>query len=62
MNIQWRKSSFSSETQGDCIELANPTGRILLRESDTPNTVIATSPAALRALLTTAPSRRRRQG
>ncbi|MEU1372899.1 DUF397 domain-containing protein [Streptomyces triculaminicus] len=51
----WQKSSFSTDSQGDCIELANPEGGgILLRESDTPDTVIATSPAALRALLATA--------
>ncbi|GHG56274.1 DUF397 domain-containing protein [Streptomyces griseocarneus] len=55
MVIQWQKSSFSTDSQGDCIELANPAAdRILLRESDAPNTVIATSPAALRALLATA--------
>ncbi|MEX2983729.1 DUF397 domain-containing protein [Streptomyces sp. C36] len=53
----WQKSTFSSETQGDCLELAKPPGRILLRESDTPDTVITTSPAALRALLATATGR-----
>lgn len=67
MAIQWQKSSFSTDSQGDCIELANPEGGgILLRESDTPGTAIATSPAALRALLATAELcntiRKRRRG
>lgn len=64
--IRWQKSSFSTETAA-CIELANPeAAAILLRESDAPHTVIATSPAALRALLATAELcntiRKRRRG
>ncbi|MFI9205517.1 DUF397 domain-containing protein [Streptomyces sp. NPDC053048] len=51
--VRWQKSSFSTD-KVECIELANMAGGILLRESDTPHTVIATSPAALRALLATA--------
>ncbi|MBO0655143.1 DUF397 domain-containing protein [Streptomyces triculaminicus] len=53
----WQESTFSSDMQGDCLELAEPPGRMLLRESDAPHTVIATSPAALRALLATATGR-----
>ncbi|MFD8162950.1 DUF397 domain-containing protein [Streptomyces malaysiensis] len=50
--IQWRKSSYSTENEeSNCVELAQiPDAAILLRESDEPGTVIATTPAALRAL------------
>ncbi|MFE5123816.1 DUF397 domain-containing protein [Streptomyces sp. NPDC056669] len=47
----WRKSSYSGESdQHNCVELARTPDSILLRESDEPHTVIATTPAALRAL------------
>ncbi|WP_167501469.1 DUF397 domain-containing protein [Streptomyces malaysiensis] len=50
--IQWQKSSYSADAEGNaCVELAHaPEAGILLRESDEPGTVIATTPAALRAL------------
>ncbi|WP_413809569.1 DUF397 domain-containing protein [Streptomyces sp. OE57] len=52
--MYWRKSSYSGEdAEHNCVELAqvpNVTA-ILLRESDQPQTVIATTPAALRALV-----------
>ncbi|MCQ8827572.1 DUF397 domain-containing protein [Streptomyces malaysiensis] len=50
--IQWQKSSYSADAEGNaCVELAHaPSAAILLRESDEPQTVIATTPAALRAL------------
>ena len=51
-HIQWRKSSYSGDAEGNnCVELAHSAGMtVLLRESDEPRTVIATPPAALRAL------------
>ncbi|MGO4421799.1 DUF397 domain-containing protein [Streptomyces sp. MCAF7] len=48
----WRKSSFSTGEAANCVELAaDPTGTPHLRESDDPEVVIATTPAALRAFL-----------
>ncbi|MEU5031048.1 DUF397 domain-containing protein [Streptomyces milbemycinicus] len=51
-DIQWQKSSYSADGPGNnCVELARAAdASILLRESDEPHTVIATTPAALRAL------------
>ncbi|MES4901839.1 DUF397 domain-containing protein [Streptomyces sp. NPDC000395] len=50
--IQWQKSSYSADAEGNaCVELARaPGSTILLRESDDPQVIIETSPAALRAL------------
>ena len=48
---QWRKSSYSGDAANNCVEVARSAGTaVLLRESDEPKTVIATAPAALRAL------------
>ncbi|MGY0058739.1 DUF397 domain-containing protein [Streptomyces sp. LZ34] len=50
--LTWRKSSFSTGEAANCVELAaDPTGTPHLRESDDPEVVIATTPAALRAFL-----------
>ncbi|MCC3778680.1 DUF397 domain-containing protein [Streptomyces sp. UNOB3_S3] len=50
--IAWQKSSFSTDSQGDCVELARIRDRrIGIRESDAPATVVATTPPRLRALL-----------
>ncbi|TDC74095.1 DUF397 domain-containing protein [Streptomyces hainanensis] len=47
----WQKSSYSNE-EGNCVELAiTPAARLLIRESDTPDTVLTASPARVRALL-----------
>ncbi|MFJ9028275.1 DUF397 domain-containing protein [Streptomyces sp. NPDC102274] len=52
MEIQWRKSSKSSNADGNnCLELAQRDGEILVRESDNPDVVIHTTPAKLRAFL-----------
>ncbi|MFJ9245357.1 DUF397 domain-containing protein [Streptomyces sp. NPDC101776] len=51
--MQWQKSSFSGIEGGNCLELAHHEGRILLRESDTPNMVVTAAPARLHALLLT---------
>ncbi|MBD3003281.1 MULTISPECIES: DUF397 domain-containing protein [unclassified Streptomyces] len=50
-HIQWRKSSYSADAPDNaCVELARTPDTVLLRESDEPQTVITTTPAALRAL------------
>ncbi|MFJ9212503.1 DUF397 domain-containing protein [Streptomyces sp. NPDC102264] len=41
--IQWQKSSFSGGGGEQCVEIAEHDGVILMRESDAPNTVTATS-------------------
>ncbi|WNE96471.1 DUF397 domain-containing protein [Streptomyces luomodiensis] len=46
----WRKSSYSGDAANNCVELARTPNTVLLRESDEPHTVIATTPLALRAL------------
>ncbi|GAA0961835.1 MULTISPECIES: DUF397 domain-containing protein [Streptomyces violaceusniger group] len=46
----WRKSSYSGDAANNCVELARTPDTVLMRESDEPHTVIATTPAALRAL------------
>ncbi|MEV6475994.1 DUF397 domain-containing protein [Streptomyces sp. NPDC051657] len=52
LEIQWRKSSKSSNAEGsDCLELAEFGGEILLRESDNPDVVVRTTRAKLRAFL-----------
>ncbi|MEU5023084.1 DUF397 domain-containing protein [Streptomyces milbemycinicus] len=50
--LRWRKSSFSTGDAANCAELAaDLTGTPHLWESDDPEAVIATTPAALRAFL-----------
>ncbi|MFE2188542.1 DUF397 domain-containing protein [Streptomyces sp. NPDC059455] len=50
--LQWHKSSFSSGDAANCVELAaDSVGTPHLRESDDPEAVISTTPAALRAFL-----------
>ncbi|MEV0914295.1 DUF397 domain-containing protein [Streptomyces sp. NPDC049967] len=52
MEIQWRKSSKSSNADGsDCLELAESGGEILMRESDNPDVIVRTTRAKLRAFL-----------
>jgi hypothetical protein len=49
----WQKSSFSSgDVNQDCLEVAHaPGGRLHLRESDDPATVLTAAPTRLAALL-----------
>ncbi|MFJ8104220.1 DUF397 domain-containing protein [Streptomyces sp. NPDC096132] len=49
----WQKSSFSGSGDGNnCLELAGtPTATLHLRESDTPATILTTTPGALALLL-----------
>ncbi|MBZ4320093.1 DUF397 domain-containing protein [Streptomyces huiliensis] len=49
--IAWRKSSQSTDAEGNCLEVARLGEDILIRESDDPEVVIRTSPAKLRAFL-----------
>ncbi|MYZ40421.1 MULTISPECIES: DUF397 domain-containing protein [unclassified Streptomyces] len=52
MEIQWRKSSKSSNADGNnCLELADHNGEILMRESDNPDVIIRTTRTKLRAFL-----------
>ncbi|MEU1510570.1 DUF397 domain-containing protein [Streptomyces sp. NPDC005811] len=49
----WQKSSFSEEGSA-CVYLASTlAGRILLRESDEPKTILLTTPHQLAALIAT---------
>jgi hypothetical protein len=49
--LNWQKSTYS-ESGSSCVYVATtPTGTILLRENDTPETVLTTSPHQLQALI-----------
>ncbi|MEU1942507.1 DUF397 domain-containing protein [Streptomyces sp. NPDC020125] len=50
-DAKWRKSSFSTDVHQNCVELAAAPGSIRIRESDKPDAVLRTSPAALGALI-----------
>ncbi|NUV59099.1 DUF397 domain-containing protein [Streptomyces sp. CAI-85] len=50
--LRWQKSTFSDGGEGDtCVELAVSLTTLHLRESDTPGTVLTTTPSALASLL-----------
>ncbi|WP_329219467.1 DUF397 domain-containing protein [Streptomyces sp. NBC_01485] len=50
--LKWQKSSYSGGPEGNCLYLApTPHGTIRLRESDTPDIILATTQEALTALL-----------
>ncbi|MFD9720539.1 DUF397 domain-containing protein [Streptomyces sp. NPDC059076] len=52
MDIKWRKSSKSTDGEGNnCLEIAEQGDLILLRESDSPDVIIHTSREKLRAFL-----------
>lgn len=49
---QWRKSSFSGNgPDNNCVELTTNNGAVHLRESETPNVIITTTPHALATLI-----------
>ncbi|WPB91767.1 DUF397 domain-containing protein [Streptomyces malaysiensis] len=50
-DLKWRKSSFSTDVHQNCVELAAVADGIRIRESDEPETMLRTSPAALRSLI-----------
>ncbi|MFF3817387.1 DUF397 domain-containing protein [Streptomyces bluensis] len=50
--LNWQKSSFSGGPDQNCLYMATaPDGTIRLRESDTPDVILATAPQGLAALL-----------
>ncbi|AJZ85790.2 DUF397 domain-containing protein [Streptomyces antimycoticus] len=49
----WRKSSYSAG-EGQCVEVAVAGGRVQLRESDAPGTVLTTVPPVLAAFVRSA--------
>jgi hypothetical protein len=51
VEIQWQKSSFSTDAEGNCLELATQGGEILVRESDNPDMIVRTTQAKLAAFL-----------
>ncbi|CDR08262.1 DUF397 domain-containing protein [Streptomyces iranensis] len=46
-DLKWHKSSFSTDVHQNCVELAAAPGGIRIRESDEPDAVVRTTPAAL---------------
>ncbi|MCQ8769338.1 DUF397 domain-containing protein [Streptomyces telluris] len=54
MSDGWQKSTYSGNgDNNDCVEIASAGDLIVLRESDTPRTVVRTTPPALGALIRT---------
>jgi hypothetical protein len=50
MNIGWRKSTYSSGNGGNCVEVADTSGTVLIRDSkDKDGATLAFSVAAWRA-------------
>ncbi|MGW0827492.1 DUF397 domain-containing protein [Streptomyces sp. NPDC002845] len=51
--LKWQKSTYCPEGNS-CLNVATaPDGTILLRESDTPEEILSTSPRQLHALIST---------
>ncbi|MET9290817.1 DUF397 domain-containing protein [Streptomyces sp. NPDC003077] len=49
--MQWQKSSFSTDAESNCVEVAAHEGRLLLRESDIPAVTVTVSRIDFAALL-----------
>ena len=50
--LAWQKSTFSGGPEGECVYVApSPDGTIRLRESNTPDVTLTTTPKGLSALL-----------
>ncbi|OPF84549.1 DUF397 domain-containing protein [Streptomyces antioxidans] len=49
--LNWRKSTFSEEASSCVYVGATGNGKVRLRESDEPDVILTTTPAALRALI-----------
>ncbi|MCT9005581.1 DUF397 domain-containing protein [Streptomyces sp. NPDC054766] len=49
--LNWQKSTYSQEASSCVYVATTPTGTILLRESDAPETILATGPRQLGALI-----------
>ncbi|KUN75050.1 DUF397 domain-containing protein [Streptomyces griseoruber] len=57
-DLSWQKSSFSGGESEDCLYLAAaPDGTVRLRESDSPDEIITTTPAHLGHLVRALKSR-----
>lgn len=53
-DLNWQKSTFSEAGGTNCVYVADaPDSTIRLRESDSPDTIITTSPRAFAALVRT---------
>ncbi|OPF80374.1 DUF397 domain-containing protein [Streptomyces antioxidans] len=52
-DLKWRKSSFSTDVHQNCVELAAAPDGIRVRESDGPDAVVRTTPAALGVFIRT---------
>ncbi|GAA1285825.1 DUF397 domain-containing protein [Streptomyces javensis] len=50
-DLTWQKSSFSDGAGPNCVELAAAPDGIRIRESDEPDAVVRTTPAALGGLI-----------
>lgn len=48
--FDWQKSSYCAEGN-NCLELADSADGILVREGESPDTLVVTSPARLRAFI-----------
>ncbi|GDY55461.1 hypothetical protein SVIO_060840 [Streptomyces violaceusniger] len=46
-DLKWRKSSYSADVNQNCVELGVVPDGVRIRESDEPDAVIRTTPAAL---------------
>jgi hypothetical protein len=53
MRPTWRKSSFSSDIQGNCVEVAFGGAEAAVRDSKRPGPTITVTPAAWRTFLRT---------
>ncbi|WP_434481754.1 DUF397 domain-containing protein [Streptomyces sp. NBC_01340] len=51
--IHWQKSTYSGDGSNCVYVAATPTGTVRLRESDAPETILTTTPAALNSLIRT---------
>jgi hypothetical protein len=51
VDVQWRKSSFSEDSDGNCVEVALSGDDVLIRESDEPAAIVTTTPERLRTFL-----------
>ncbi|MFF1598753.1 DUF397 domain-containing protein [Streptomyces mirabilis] len=51
--VHWQKSTYSGDSSNCVYVAATPTGAVHLRESDDPETILTTTPAALKSLIRT---------
>ncbi|WP_329534042.1 DUF397 domain-containing protein [Streptomyces sp. NBC_01450] len=52
-SIHWQKSTYSGDSSNCVYIAAAPEGTVHLRESDDPETILTTTPAALKSLIRT---------